>query len=283
MRSYDIARLLALAAMWSVQYLFMRVAVPALGYELVAEFRSVFAALFLIPTAIVLGQRPRFRAHGWTFFRLSLVNNVLPFLCFAFAAASLPTGYLSIINGTVPMWTALFAAWMLREPFGGRSVVGFTLGIAGVALIVRLGPVALDARVVIAALVGLLGAASWGWGGVMIKRYTGTISVHALAAGSMTVSAVLLSPAWVQAAAATWTVGATASAIALGVICSGIAYLAFFTLVRDIGPSRTLSVTFLIPVLGVVWGWLLLDEPVTLSMIVGGVMVVAALWMVIRR
>ncbi|MGB8433096.1 MAG: EamA family transporter, partial [Burkholderiales bacterium] len=67
------------------------------------------------------------------------------------------------------------------------------------------------------------------------------------------------------------------------VVCSGIAYLAFFTLVRDIGPSRTLSVTFLIPVLGVLWGWLLLDEAVTLSMLFGGVMVVAALALVIRR
>lgn len=283
MRGYDLARLLALAVMWSVQYLFMRVAVPALGYGLVAEFRSLFAALFLIPTAIVLGQPARFKAHGWTYFRLSLVNNVLPFLCFAYAAASLPAGYLSIINGTVPMWTALFAAGMLREPLGGRSVVGFALGIAGVALIVRLGPVALDARVVIAALVGLLGAAFWGWGGVMIKRHTGAIPVHSLAAGSMSMSVVLLSPAWIAAPAATWTLGATAAAMALGFICSGVAYLAFFTLVRDIGPSRTLSVTFLIPVLGVAWGWLLLDEAVTSSMILGGVMVVAALWMVMRR
>ncbi len=283
MRSYDLARLLALAAMWSVQYLFMRIAVPALGYELVAEFRSLFAALFLVPTAIILGQPARFRAHGWTYFRLSLVNNVLPFLCFAYAAASLPAGYLSIVNGTVPMWTALFAAWLLREPLGGRSITGFALGIAGVALIVQLGPVALDARVVIAALVGLLGAASWGWGGVMIKQYAGAIPVHSLAAGSMVVSAVLISPAWLAAPTAAWTLGGTVSAIALGVVCSGIAYLAFFTLVRDIGPSRTLSVTFLIPVLGVAWGWLLLDEAVTPSMIVGGAMVVAALWLVIRR
>ena len=283
MRSYDIARLLALATMWSVQYLFMRVAVPALGFGLVAELRALFAAAFLIPTAIVLGQRTHLHAHGRTYFRLSLVNNVLPFICFAFAAASLPAGYLSIINGTVPMWTALFASWLLHEPLGGRRVVGFVLGLAGVALIVQLGPVALDARIVLAVVVGLVGAASWGWGGVMIKQYAGEIPVIALAAGSISVSALLLSPAWLEATTAAWTLGAAASAIALGLVCSGIAYLAFFTLVRDIGPSRTLSVTFLIPVLGVLWGWLLLDEAVTVSMIVGGVMVVGALGLVLRR
>ncbi|NJN39773.1 MAG: DMT family transporter [Gammaproteobacteria bacterium] len=283
MRSYDVARLLALAAMWSLQYLFMRVAVPALGFELVAEMRALFAALFLLPAAIVLGQRPRLYSNRRVYFRVSLINNVLPFICFAYAAASLPAGYLSIINGTVPMWTALCAAWLLREPLGGRRIVGFALGLVGVVLIVQLGPVALDAQVILAALVGLLGAAFWGWGGVMIKQHTGEVPAIALAAGSICFSALLLSPAWVTATDATWTVGATISAIALGVVGSGIAYLAFFTLVRDIGPSRTLSVTFLIPVLGVLWGWLLLDEAVTVSMIVGGIMVVAALGLVMRR
>jgi drug/metabolite transporter (DMT)-like permease len=282
-RSYDVARLLALATMWSVQYLFMRVAVPALGYGLVAELRSLFAASILLPAAILLGQRAWLHSHGRTYFRLSLVNNVLPFVCFAFAAASLPAGYLSIINGTVPMWTALFAAWLLDEPLGGRRIVGFALGLAGVALIVQLGPVALDARIVLAALIGILGAAAWGWGGVMIKQYSEDIPVIALAAGSIAVSTLLLSPAWAQATTATWTLGAAAAAISLGLICSGLAYLAFFTLVRDIGPSRTLSVTFLIPVLGVLWGWLLLDEAVTWSMIVGGAMVVGALGLVLRR
>jgi drug/metabolite transporter (DMT)-like permease len=282
-RTYDVVRLLALAAMWSLQYLFMRVAVPALGFGLVAELRALSAALFLLPAAIILGQRVRLHTRGRVFFRVALVNNVLPFICFAFAAASLPAGYLSIINGTVPMWTALFAAWLLREPLGGRRLVGFALGIAGVVMIVQLGPVALDARIIFAAFVGLLGAASWGWGGVMIKQYTSEIPAIALAAGSISYSALILSPAWAEASTATWSLGATASAIALGVIGSGIAYLAFFTLVRDIGPSRTLSVTFLIPVLGVLWGWLLLDETVTFSMIFGGVMVVAALGLVIRR
>jgi len=283
MRAYDLARLLALAAMWSLQYLFMRVAVPELGAGIVAELRALLAALFLLPAAMMLGQHVRLLAHGRAYFRVSLVNNVLPFACFAFAAASLPAGYLSIINGTVPMWTALFSAWLLHEPIRGRRLVGFALGLGGVALIVHLGPVALDGRVLLAALIGLVGAASWGWGGVMIKQHAGEIPAIAFAAGSISYAALLLSPGWAQVTTATWTVAGTASAIALGVVCSGIAYLAFFTLVRDIGPSRTLSVTFLIPVLGVLWGWLLLDEAVTGSMLIGGVMVVAALGLVLRR
>jgi drug/metabolite transporter (DMT)-like permease len=282
-RSYDLARLLVLAAMWSLQHLFMRVAVPALGAGLVAEARALFAALFLVPAAIFLGHRAALLANGRIHLRISVVNNVAPFACFAFAAASLPAGYLAIINGTVPMWTALLAAWLLGEPLGARRIAAFALGMAGVALIVQLGPIELDARTGLAAAVALAGAASWGWGGVVIKQHTGQVPAIALAAGSISASALLLSPGWVQAASAEWSLAAAVSAMTLGLVCTGIAYLAFFTLVRDIGPSKTLSVTFLTPVLGVLWGWLFLGEAVTAEMLAGGAMVIVALALVLRR
>jgi len=117
----------------------------------------------------------------------------------------------------------------------------------------------------------------------MIKQYTGRVPAIALAAGTMSFAAALMSPFWAGAPAAAWTPLASASAVALGALCSGVAYLAFFTLVRDIGPSRTLSVTFLIPVLGVLWGWLLLDEEVTLSMLAGAALVFVALLLALRR
>ena len=283
MRGTHVARLLALAALWSMQYIFLRVAVPALGVELVAEMRALAGALVLVPAALALGQRIAPLSRWRDYLGVSLVNNVIPFACFAFGAAVLPAGYLAIINGTVPLWTALFAAWLLGERLGARRSAGFALGIAGVALIVNLGPVALDARTALAAVVSLLGAASWGWGGVMIKQYTGRVPAIALAAGTMSFAAALMSPFWAGAPAAAWTLPATASAVALGALCSGVAYLAFFTLVRDIGPSRTLSVTFLIPVLGILWGWLLLDEAVTFPMLAGAALVFAALGLVLRR
>jgi drug/metabolite transporter (DMT)-like permease len=283
LRGTDVARLLALATLWSMQYIFLRVAVPALGTGLVAEMRALAGALFLVPAALVLGQHIAPLRNWRSYFAVCLTNNVFPFVCFAFGASVLPAGYLAIINGTVPLWTALFAAGLLGERLGARRLAGFATGIAGVALIVNLGPVALDARTVLAALVSLAGAASWGWGGVMIKQHTGKVPAIALAAGTMSFAALLMSPLWAGAPAAHWTLGAAAAALALGALCSGVAYLAFFTLVRDIGPSRTLSVTFLIPVLGVLWGWLLLDEAVTLPMLGGAALVFAALALVLRH
>ena len=71
--------------------------------------------------------------------------------------------------------------------------------------------------------------------------------------------------------------------IALGMVCSGVAYLPFFTLIRDIGPSRTLTVGLAVPVLGVLWGWLFLGEAVTLTMLGGMALVLVALALVLRR
>jgi drug/metabolite transporter (DMT)-like permease len=196
----------------------------------------------------------------------------------------LPAGYLAIINGTVPLWAALFSVWGLKEPMSPRSIAGFVLGIAGVALIVRLGPVELDARSLFAALVTLLGAALWGWGGVVIKQRTGRLPPVSMAAGSIAVAALALSPLLVLAPPpALWTLNASAALVTLGVLCSGFAYLAFFTLVRDIGPSRALSTGLIVPVLGVLWGWLFLAEAVTLAMLAGIALVLTALALVLRR
>ena len=285
MRAYDAGRWLLLATLWSLQFIFMRLAVPVLGAPLVAEGRALFAAIFLVPWVVWFARERIAPLEHWKdHFTIGLVNNVLPFACFAWAAAVLPAGYLAIINGMVPLWTALIAAPVLKEPLGTRRIASFALGIAGVALIVNLGPVAMDTHTLLAAAAGITGAALWGWAGVLIKQRYGRLSPMGLGAGSIAFAAVMMAPLWAFAPApAAWTLEASAALIALGVLCSGLAYLPFFTLIRDIGPSRTLSVGLMIPVLGVFWGWLLLDETVTAPMVGGAALVLAALALVLRR
>ena len=213
-----------------------------------------------------------------------MVNNVLPFICFAWAATELPASYLAVMNGMVPLWSGVIAAPVLKEPLGARRVAGFVLGLAGIALIVKLGPVAVTPRIVLAAVAGMVGAALWGWAGVVIRQRTGRVPPISLAAGSIVFSALILSPTWAELPPpATWTLTAVAALIALGALCSGVAYLPFFTLVRDIGPTRTLTVGLAVPVLGIFWGWLLLGEIITLSMLGGAALVLVALVLVMKR
>jgi drug/metabolite transporter (DMT)-like permease len=271
--------------MWSLQYIFLRVAVPLFGTAATAEGRALAAALFLLPwVAWVARQRIGLREHWKDHLAVALVNNVAPFVCFAFAASVLPAGYLAVINGMVPLWAAVIAVPVLKERLGFGRIAGFALGIAGVSLIVNLGPVQLDWKTVLATLVAVTGAAFWGWAGVLIKQRAGRVPPMGLAAGSIAFAALLMSPLWLAAPPLQqWSLPATASLIAVGVVCSGLAYLPFFTLVRDIGPSRTLTVGLAVPVLGVLWGWLLLDEAVTLGMLAGTALVLGALALVLRR
>ena len=181
--------------MWSLQYIFMRVAVPVFGIAVVAEGRALFAALFLLPwVAWVARQRIGLREHWRDHLTIALVNNVAPFVCFAWAATQLPAGYLAVINGMVPLWTALIAVPVLKEPLGAKRIAGFALGVAGVALIVNLGPVELSWKTALAAVVGIAGAAFWGWAGVLIKQRSGRVPPMSLAAGSIAFSALLMMP-----------------------------------------------------------------------------------------
>ena len=265
------ARWLLLATLWSLQYIFMRVAVPVFGTALVAESRAFFSMLFLVPWVVFVARATiGLGAHWREHLAVSLVNNVLPFICLAYAATVLPASYLAVMNGMVPLWAAVTSTLFLKEPFGARRIAGFVLGLAGVALIVNLGPIPLDARTISGTLIAMLGAFFWGWAGVVIRQRSGRVAPMSLAAGSVIYCCLILSPAWLTAPpAAAWTGTPLAALVALGVLVSGLAYLPFFTLVRDIGPTRTLTVGLVIPVLGMIWGWLLLGESITLGMVAG--------------
>jgi drug/metabolite transporter (DMT)-like permease len=278
-------RWLLLATLWSVQYIFMRLAVPVFGSGIVAESRALFAAAFLLPWVLLVTHEPLMLGAGWRdHLAVCMVNNVLPFICFAYAATALPASYLAVMNGMVPLWSAVISVPVLKERLSAWRVIGFLLGIAGVALIVKLGPIDLTAHSALAAAAGVAGAAFWGWAGVVIRQRTGRVPPISLAAGSILFATVLLAPTWVEVPPlSAWTLGATAALVALGALVSGLAYLPFFTLVRDIGPTRTLTVGLAVPVLGVFWGWLLLGETITVSMLAGAALVLVALLVVMKH
>ena len=186
-----------------------------------------------------------------------------------------------MLNATAPMFGALCSAVLLGERLSARRVAGLAVGVIGVALVSRPGS---DAAVHYPAIAGALAACfCYGLVATYIKRWASHVPSRSMAAGSQLAAGILLTPLvplWPPAAAPTPLV--VASILALGLVCSAIAYLLYFRLIADIGATGALTVTYLIPVFGVLWGALFLGETVSPTMIAGGVLVILGTVFVLR-
>lgn len=284
LRPGDVARLVALALLWSASFAFYRVLVPALGTLPTALFRVLLAGLALVAWLALTGQRADLRTHWRAYLFVGLANSALPFVLYAHAAHTLPASVMAILNAATPLFAALLAARYLGEALDARRLGGIALGIAGVALVTGGGPV--DAtRAGGLAVAACLGATlCYAVSGVWLKRRGAGIAPQALAGWSQLAAGVALLPALPFAAVPGPVTGrVVANVLALALLCSALAYLLYFRLIRDVGPTRAMTVTFLIPVFGIAWGALLLGEAVTPAMLAGTAMIVAGTAAVLVR
>ena len=261
-----------LAAIWGSSFLFMRIAAVEFGALPTAAVRVTIAALFLLPLVWMRGLLPELRTHWRKVFLVGVLNSGIPFACFAFALLSITTGLSSILNATVPMFGALVAWLWLKDKPNGSRVIGLVIGFAGVAMLAwrTTGPgagfkaTANGATPGLAVLACLLACVCYGISASYTKRYLTGMPPLVTAAGSQIGASLGLAlPAiWFWPAQMPGT-NAWLALLAVGVLCTGVAYIIFFRLIENAGPPRALTVTFLVPVFAVLYGVLLLGEHVT--------------------
>jgi len=268
-------RLVVLSAIWGGSFLFLRIAAPVLGPVILAELRAAFAALFLLIVAWTLRKPLDAGKHWKHFLILGLFNSALPFLLFSFAAKTLTASVMSILNATAPIWGAIIGAVWMRQSPSGRTMLGLLLGVAGVSLLVGGDQLTVQPGATTAIAAALLAAFFYGIATNYAKTAT-AVEPFANAHGSMWAAAILIAPATpFSPLIASPGAGVIAAAAALGIVCSGMAYLLYFRLIKDVGATSALTVTFLIPVFGVLWGSLFLSEAVRWNTIVGaGIIIV---------
>ncbi len=276
-------RLIALGAIWGASFLLQRVAVPTLGAGVVAFGRIALAALAMLVLLAALGRSLNWRARWKDYALVGAINSAIPFWLFAFAAPSLPSGYLSVLNGTVPLFTVLVAAFLGTRPTAPK-VLGVLLGIVGVGLIVGFGVVAMTANTLLAFGAGLLAALLYAIAANVIRgRFSGADPL-VVATGSLTASAPLLLPlALTNLGAMHATLPAMLCLIALGLVCTALAYVFYFGLLRDAGPDRAVTVTLLVPLFAHIFGAMFLDEPLSVSGVVGCALVLLAIALVFGK
>lgn len=280
MRPSDTVRLVSLAAIWGASFLFMRIAVPTLGPVVTAELRTLIAGVVLAAWFALAGFDAQYRRWRRHYVIVGVIGSAIPFLLWAYAALSLTAGVLSVLNATAPMWGAVCTAVLLRERLTGKRIVGLVIGIVGVALVSR----PQGELHVLAIAAALLATLFYGLVATYIKRWAADVPSRGMAVGTQLAAGVLLVPLiplWPPAGMP--TLGVVASIVALGVVCSGIAFLLYFRLIADIGATGALTVTYLIPLFGVLWGVLFLGETLSASMLAGGALVVLGTVFVLRN
>jgi drug/metabolite transporter (DMT)-like permease len=277
----NLVQLIFLAALWGASFLFIRVGVAEFGVAPLMALRVSIGALFLI--AMLLARR-RFtatiatiRQRALPLFIVGILNSGAPFCLFAFAELTLSAGATSVINATTPLWGALVAWLWLKDRLTTIRTIGMAIGFAGVLVLVwnqiatpHDGASSPIGAGLLAAAAALLASALYGVAGNFAKKYLMDVDPMTNAAGSMIGATLVLTPI----ALLTWpSVPVSAQAweavLALGIGCTGIAYFIYFHLITAAGPARAMTVTFVIPLFGILWGTLFLHEPVSHVMLEG--------------
>ena len=278
MTAADAARLVALAAIWGASFLFIRIAAPAIGPIATADLRMLIAGAALVGYYALTGFDAQWRLRWREYLAIGALNSAAPFLLYAYAALELSVGLLAVLNATAPMWAALLGAFALRERLTMRRVAGLVVGTAGVVMVC--GPEASTRWLSIAAALGA--ALCYALTGIALRRWGQGASARGMAVGTQLAGGVLLLPLFAAAPPANITPGVAAAMLALGVVCGAVAYILYFRLIADIGATGALTVTYLIPLFGVLWGALALGEAFTTARVLGALVVTLGTVLVLR-
>lgn len=267
----DIAKLIILAALWGISFLFMRIAAPVLGPVWLIEIRVLLAGLALLPLLLHFKLWQEVRRQAFPLFIVGCVNSALPFLLFAFASLFLPAGFNAILNATTPLFGIAIAAIWFEEKLTLSRAIGLIFGFSGVVILVGWKPVTLTASFSLSVSAGLLAALMYAFSASYIKREFSGVSPLVVATASQFSAAIFLLPALPftipQSIPSARIIG---SVFALALFSTAFAYLLYLRLIQNVGSTKALTVAYLVPIFAIFWGAIVLQEPVTRSMLLGG-------------
>ncbi|MBT0586282.1 DMT family transporter [Alteromonas oceanisediminis] len=270
MSSSAVIKLFILGAIWGSSFLFMRAATPEFGVYPLVELRTVLASLFLLPFVLLRRQWRDMVVHWRHIAVIGVVNTAVPFALFNYSSLHLEAGYNSILNATAPMFGALIAFIWLSDRLERSAIFGLLIGFFGVVQL-SWAKVSGSGISFLPIATALMATCCYGIAASYMKRYMQGVKPLAIAAGSQLFASVFLLPA----ALWTWPVhmpgnSAWFQAIALAVVCTGVAYILYFDLIATEGPSKAITVAYLVPLFGVIWGGIFLHERLSVPVYIGG-------------
>ena len=266
---------MGLAAIWGSSFLFTRASAVEFGTLPTAFMRVALAALFLLPMLIWSGHWSAFKQRAGSIMFVGMLNSGIPFAMYAYAVMSISTGLSSILNATVPLFGAIVAWLWLKDKPSSSRITGLVIGFVGVALLAGDKASFKPGGSGWAVLACLCATLCYALAASYTKRYLMGVPPMATATGSQIGAAVglALPAAWLWPAQMPG-LHAWGSMLLLAFVCTGIAYVLYFRLIETAGPSRALTVTFMVPVFALLYGALFLGENITAWMVLCGCVII---------
>jgi drug/metabolite transporter (DMT)-like permease len=293
LKASEFAELLLLGAIWGASFMLMKEAVPAFGVFALVELRALAATLCLMPLVLLKRQGGELLEYWPKLLLVGVVNTAVPFCLFNYALLHLDAGLAAILNAMAPMFGVLIAYLYLKESIGWKGVLGIGFGFVGV-VIISLEQKLTGDEDALATLLPIFAALAatlcYGMTASYLRKHLASAKPFVLAAGSQMFAAVVLLPFALMNLPETMpSQSAWIKALTLAFLCTGIAYVMYFDLIAKIGASRAMTVGYLVPLFGIFWGVVILDEVLSLQSIVGGslillgVMMATNAWSILKR
>ncbi|HSV86049.1 MAG TPA: DMT family transporter [Levilinea sp.] len=273
-----------LSLLWGSSFLWIKIVIAETGPFTLVTFRVLLAVSGVL--VIVLWRRPAWPGPAFlpVFLVLGLINTALPFTLISFSEQYISSGMASILNSTVPLFTIMIAPIFVRDdPFTVPKAIGLLVGFAGIVILVsdHLRDGFNEQMVGLGAM--LLAAFFYAASGVYARRTTQGLTPEVQTLGQLVMALLIITPAAFVVEAPFTPPALPISWVALswlGLLGTAAGTLIYYSLLHSIGPTRTLSVTYLFPLVGVLLGALFLGEHVAWQHAVGGGLIISGVWIV---
>ena len=264
--------IIGLSALWGSAFVFIKVATPAIGAVGLVFLRLVLASLLLGALFIRKQHFKMIKENIFPIILIGATNVALPFYCFSYAALEINASTMAVINGSTPLFAFVFSIFWLNFQFKWFQFLGILIGMSG--LVVFVGYESLEFKL-FPMFMAMIGAAMYGLSMNYIYKLN-VVDTGVMAAVTMVAATIMIAPFLLldPIIMENWNLKIAASVIFLGVFCTGLAFLPYFILIKRVGPISTSLVALLVPIFGMLWAYLLLQETITLVMLTGCILII---------
>ena len=280
MSNRDLTIFITLSFMWSLSFIFYRIGVPEFGSLAFASLRVVLAGLTMLVFVLVSKKNRQGIRENWKVLTLvGMFSAAIPFILFAFSARSVNAGVLAVLNASVPMMSGFIASVFFKDRLSKKQILGLVIGVIGVVILMSENLFgeqgAASGSGLLPMAYALLACVGYAAGANITRNYLEKVSPVAITAGSLIIASVIMLPVAIYEFPYGKSISLTAwvAVICIGVFSTAIALIFMNQLIKSIGPVRATSITLVIPIFAIIFGYLLLGEALDTPAIIGSMVI----------